>query len=97
MKQTRREFLKTNAAAATAAVAGITLPGVQQAVADVTLSGVQQALPGGGEAIRFRLATAGRSFAQLDLARCTGCGACVAVCPAGAVTMQVPGPAEAVA
>ena len=48
-------------------------------------------------AIRFRLATAGRSFAQLDLARCTGCGACVAVCPARAVTMQVPGPAEAVA
>ena len=51
MKQTRREFLKTNAAAATAAVAGITLPGMQQAVAQVTLSGAQQALPGGGEAI----------------------------------------------
>lgn len=48
-------------------------------------------------AIRFRLATAGRSFAQLDLTRCTGCGACVAVCPAGAVTMQVLASAEAVA
>jgi len=48
-------------------------------------------------AIRFRLATAGRSFAQLDLARCTGCGACVAVCPAGAMTMQVPIAAGAVA
>lgn len=48
-------------------------------------------------AIRFRLAAAGRSFAQVDLARCTGCGACVAVCPAGAVTMQVPLPTEAVA
>ena len=62
MKQTRREFLKTNAAAATAAVAGITLPGVQQAMADVTLSGAQQALPGGGEAIRW------------DKAACRFCG-----------------------
>ena len=49
------------------------------------------------KAIRFRLATAGRSFAQVDLARCTGCGACMAVCPVVAVTMQVPAPAEAVA
>jgi ferredoxin-type protein NapF len=48
-------------------------------------------------AIRFRLAPAGRSFAQLDLARCTGCGACVGACPVQAVTMQVPGPGEAVA
>jgi ferredoxin-type protein NapF len=48
-------------------------------------------------AIRFRLAPGGRSFAQVELARCTGCGACVAVCPAGAVTMQVPVPEEAVA
>jgi len=48
-------------------------------------------------AIRFRLATAGRSFAQIDLARCTGCGACVNVCPTGAVTMRIPVPAEAVA
>jgi ferredoxin-type protein NapF len=48
-------------------------------------------------AIRFRLAPAGRSFAQVDLARCTGCGACVGVCPAGAVSMQFPMQAEAVA
>ncbi len=33
MKQTRREFIKTNAVAATAAAAGITLPGVKQALA----------------------------------------------------------------
>ncbi len=31
MKQTRREFMKTNAVAATAAVAGVTIPGIQQA------------------------------------------------------------------
>lgn len=49
------------------------------------------------KAIRFRLAPGGRSFAQVDLARCTGCGACVAVCPVAAVTMQVPAPVEAVA
>lgn len=48
-------------------------------------------------AIRFRLAPGGRSFAQVDVPRCTGCGACVAVCPAGAVTLQVPAPEEAVA
>ncbi len=33
MKQTRREFIKTNAIAATAAAAGITVPGVKQALA----------------------------------------------------------------
>lgn len=48
-------------------------------------------------AIRFRLAPAGRSFAQVDLGRCTGCGACVGVCPAQAVTMQAEPPVEAVA
>jgi ferredoxin-type protein NapF len=48
-------------------------------------------------AIRFRPALGGRSFAQVDVARCNGCGACVGVCPAGAVTMQIPVPAEAVA
>jgi len=52
MKQTRREFLKTNAAAATAAVAGITSLACSARWRKVTLSGAQQALPGGGEAIR---------------------------------------------
>ena len=33
MKQTRREFIKTNAVAATAAAAGITIPGVSAAAA----------------------------------------------------------------
>ena len=33
MKLTRREFIKNNAIAATAAAAGVTLPGVQQALA----------------------------------------------------------------
>lgn len=48
-------------------------------------------------AIRFRLAPAGRSFAQIDVTRCTGCGGCVSVCPVGALAMRTPPPAEAVA
>ena len=48
-------------------------------------------------AIRFRLAVGGRSHPLVDAARCNGCGACVGVCPAQAVTMQLPLPAEAVA
>ena len=34
MKQTRREFIKTNAIAATAAAAGVTIPGVKEALAE---------------------------------------------------------------
>lgn len=34
MKQTRREFIKTNAVAATAAAAGITIPGIKEALAN---------------------------------------------------------------
>lgn len=34
MKQTRRNFIKTNAVAATAAAAGITIPGIKDALAD---------------------------------------------------------------
>ena len=34
MKQTRREFIKSNAIAATAAAAGITIPGVQAVAAE---------------------------------------------------------------
>lgn len=49
------------------------------------------------QAIRFRLAVGGRSHPLVDAARCNGCGACVGACPAGAVTMQVPVMAEAVA
>ena len=33
MKQTRRDFIKTNAIAATAAIAGVTIPGVKEALA----------------------------------------------------------------
>ena len=33
MKLTRREFVKTNAIAATASVAGITIPGIKEAIA----------------------------------------------------------------
>ncbi|MCB1801565.1 MAG: twin-arginine translocation signal domain-containing protein, partial [Gammaproteobacteria bacterium] len=40
MKQSRREFIKTNAIAATAAAAGITIPGIQ-AIAGPDDSGVR--------------------------------------------------------
>jgi len=48
-------------------------------------------------AIRFRLAPAGRSFAQVDLSRCNGCGDCLRICPAQAIAMKVPQAAEAAA
>ena len=48
-------------------------------------------------AIRFRLALGGRSHPAIDAARCNGCGACVAVCPVQAVTLQVAENAEAAA
>ncbi|EKV31323.1 Ferredoxin-type protein NapF (periplasmic nitrate reductase) [Caenispirillum salinarum AK4] len=38
-------------------------------------------------AIRFRLSVGGRSSPELDPDLCTGCGACVGPCPAGAVAV----------
>lgn len=38
-------------------------------------------------AISFRLRPGGRDVPLLDEERCTGCGACSAVCPVGAITM----------
>jgi ferredoxin-type protein NapF len=38
-------------------------------------------------AIGFRLAPGGVALPQLDEAACTGCGACVAICPTAAITM----------
>lgn len=38
-------------------------------------------------AIRFRPRIGGASLPEIDIDACTGCGACVAVCPAGAVTV----------
>ncbi|NJN40566.1 MAG: ferredoxin-type protein NapF, partial [Gammaproteobacteria bacterium] len=38
-------------------------------------------------AIRFRLAPGGVSRPELDGDTCNGCGACVAVCPASAITI----------
>lgn len=41
-------------------------------------------------AIRFRLAPRGVARPELDSGACTGCGACVAVCPADAIAMFEP-------
>jgi ferredoxin-type protein NapF len=44
-------------------------------------------------ALQFLAAGRRRTVPALDAARCTGCGACVAVCPTGAVTVRPPEPA----
>lgn len=41
-------------------------------------------------AIRFQLRTGGRSEPMIDIESCTGCGACAASCPAGAISFEVP-------
>lgn len=41
-------------------------------------------------AIRFRPMTGGRAQPLIDLNDCIGCGACVAPCPADALTLQKP-------
>lgn len=38
-------------------------------------------------AIRFRPQGGGRSLAEIDTAHCTGCGACVSICPVKAITV----------
>lgn len=43
----------------------------------------------GEAAIRFRPAVGG-ALPELDLARCTGCGACVGVCPVAAISLAAP-------
>ena len=39
-------------------------------------------------AIRIRLEVGGRAYPEIGDAACTGCGGCVAVCPANAITME---------
>ncbi|WP_171128587.1 MULTISPECIES: ferredoxin-type protein NapF [unclassified Ruegeria] len=39
-------------------------------------------------AIRFKLQLGGRAQPEIDLDRCTGCGACASVCPVGAVSFE---------
>jgi ferredoxin-type protein NapF len=44
-------------------------------------------------AIRFRPKLGGGADATIDAGRCTGCGACVSVCPVGAISITLPQPA----
>ena len=46
-------------------------------------------------AIRFRPRAGGVSEPQLDVASCSGCGACVSGCPVDAISMECPEPAMA--
>jgi ferredoxin-type protein NapF len=48
-------------------------------------------------AIRFRPQLGGGSSPSIDVAACTGCGACVAPCPVEAVTITAPEAMEACA
>lgn len=43
-------------------------------------------------ALRFVPARGGISRLVIDVARCTGCGACVAPCPVGAIALRAPLP-----
>ena len=40
------------------------------------------------QAIRFRLQTGGRAQPLLDPASCTGCGACVSICPSQSIALE---------
>lgn len=42
----------------------------------------------GAGAIRFCLAVGGRALPELDQAQCTGCGDCVAICPANVIQIE---------
>ena len=49
----------------------------------------------GEAAIRFRPTLGGPARPELDPDRCTGCGACVSVCPTSAIVVAAPGEARA--
>ncbi len=44
------------------------------------------------QAIQFQLMTGGRAQPMISFDTCTGCGACVAPCPANALSMHLPQP-----
>ena len=47
------------------------------------------------DALRFRPRLGGGSHVRVEQASCTGCGACVASCPVGALTVAAPVPGSA--
>lgn len=47
-------------------------------------------------AIGFRLMTGGRAAPEIDLSRCTGCGACAHVCPSSSIDFNIPQPTQEV-
>ena len=82
--QTRRQFLMGRPAPAARPLArigeGCLEPGgiVCQACRDACLP----------RAVRFLPLAGGTSTPAIDAARCTGCGDCVAVCPASAIILE---------
>ncbi len=49
------------------------------------------------QAIRFRPLGQGRLLPEVDIGRCSGCGACQAVCPAKAIAVHAPNQKETAA
>jgi ferredoxin-type protein NapF len=78
----RRWFLTAGAARAPS---GLAISEACLARAGVVCQSCGDACP--EQAIRFTLRRGGPPLPSLDENRCTGCGACVPVCPVGAISL----------